>query len=483
MAEYASWAAVRWRRCAATRNFVGKVLRKLSRIVPSRFHGKTIIKPHGSLSKDDEWHQRAYFLEDALHNARLNPSLKPNRKPRIVHLIGSLQPGGAERQLCNCVIGTRRLGYEVTVLLLFKSTGEHDHYGEILAKEGVSVRVAGETFNPRFESELKKIPGGGASLASIPEEFCPFTIDVLGELLSDPPDVFHSWLDHPNIWSGVSALLANIPLIVLSTRNMNPTHFPYLASPYFHAMYKQFVRSPSVKFINNSHAGADDYAKWLNMPKETFKVVRNGVDFSGLTRASDQVITNFRNDLGIPADGKIIVGVFRLSEEKQPLIFLEVVRRICDRHSNVFAVVAGIGPLEQELKKFIIAHDLGDRIFYFGRRTDVATIFSSATLTLLCSLQEGTPNVLLESQWFGCPVVSTKAGGAVDAVLHGETGLLVDVGDIDGLENAALMLLENPGMRASMAGAGPPFIRNRFGMDRMVQETIAIYQSRPEIRT
>lgn len=475
MAEYASWAAVRWRRSAATRNFVGKVLRKLSRIVPNRFHGKTVTKPHGSLSQHDDWNQRAHFLEEALLNARSNPPLKASRRPRIVHLIGSLQPGGAERQLCNCVIGTRRLGYEVTVILLFKPTGEHDHYGEILAKAGVSVRVAGETFNPRFESDLKKIPGGKESLASIPEEFCPFAIDVLGELLSDPPDIFHSWLDHPNIWSGVSALLANIPLIVLSTRNVNPTHFPYLASPYFHAMYKQFARSPSVKFINNSHAGAEDYAKWLNMPKETFKVVLNGVDFSGLSRAPDQEITDFRNDLGIPADGKIIAGVFRLSEEKQPLVFLETVRRILNRHSNVFAVIAGIGPLEQDVRKFVMDHNLGGRIFHLGRRSDVATIFSSATLTLLCSLQEGTPNVLLESQWLGCPVVSTKAGGAVDAVSHEETGLLVDVGDIDGLENAVLMLLENPGMRASMAGAGPAFIRYRFGMDRMVRETIAIY--------
>ena len=475
MAEYASWAAVRLRKSAAIWNFVGKVLRKLSRIVPKRFYGKTVSKPHGSLSQHVDWAQRARFLEEAIINVRSNPPIKLSRRPRIVHLIGSLQPGGAERQLCNCVIGTRRLGYDVSVILLFKPTGEHDHYGEILAKEGVSVRVAGETFNPRFESELNKVPGGKACLGSIPDEFCPFAIDVLGELLSDPPDVFHSWLDHPNVWSGVSALLANIPLIVLSTRNVNPTHFPYLASPYFHAMYKQFSRSPSVRFINNSHAGAEDYAIWLKMPKEAFKVVLNGVDFSDLSRASDQEITNFRNDLGIPASGKIIAGVFRLSEEKQPLIFLEVVRRICNRHSNVFAVIAGIGPLEHKLNKFIIDHELDGRIFHLGRRTDVGTIFSSATITLLCSLQEGTPNVLLESQWLGCPVVSTKAGGSVDAVSHVETGLLVDVGDIDGLENAALMLLENPSMRDSMARAGPAFIQNRFGMDRMVQETIAIY--------
>jgi glycosyltransferase involved in cell wall biosynthesis len=475
MGEYASWVAMRWRRKAAARNFAGKALRKLTRFVPGRFRYAAGIMPLGSLSPHNDWNERALFLEQALQNAKLNPSSKGTRRPRIVHLIGSLQPGGAERQLCNCVIDTRRLGYEVTVLLLFKPTGEHDHYGALLAKEGVEVRLAGEHFDPSFKSLVKKLPGGESCLTTIPEEFCPWAIDVLGELLIDPPDVFHSWLDHPNVWSGTAALLANIPLIVLSTRNVNPTHFPYLASPYFHAMYTQFARSPSIRFINNSHAGADDYAKWLGMPKEKFSVVLNGVDFSELSRVSDQEISDFRNALSIPADGEIIAGVFRLSEEKQPLVFLDVVQRVMRRRPNVFAVIAGIGPFEQELKDYISTQQLGDRIFLLGRRTDIETIFSAATLKLLCSRQEGTPNVLLEAQWLGCPVISTKAGGAVDAVSHGETGFLVEVGDIDGLENAVLELLENASLRASMAKAGAIYIRKCFGMDRMVQETISIY--------
>jgi glycosyltransferase involved in cell wall biosynthesis len=508
LGAYASWVALRWRKRNAIRNLprnglrllariaskvlrllsriaskvlrllsriASKVLRLLSRLLWGKSNTTTTIKETNDILSQHCWTYRASFLEAAIENTKKKHLTKNTKPNHIVHLIGSLQAGGAERQMCNCVIGAHRLGYEVTVLLLFKPTGEHEHYSELLAKEGIKVRVAGEFFNPRFKSELKKIPGGEASLTVIPEEFCPFAIDVLGELLSDPPDVLHAWLDHPNIWGGVAALFANIPLIVLSTRNVNPTHFPYLASPYFHAMYKQFAQSPNVKFINNSHAGADDYAKWLNMPKEAFKVVLNGVDFSCLSRPANQDITNFINDLGIPEDGKIIAGVFRLSDEKQPFIFLEVVRRIIKRNDNVYAVIAGIGPLQQELERFIITHNLGERIFYLGRRTDVSTIYSAATLKLLCSLQEGTPNVLLESQWLGCPVVSTKAGGAVDAVSHGETGLLVDVGDISGLENAVLLLIDNPESRASMARAGPAFIQNRFGMDRMVCETIAIY--------
>lgn len=476
MWDYVSWIAMQRQKKTRLRSFVSKVILKLTVAKPQPSRGQDLINAAeipGIAGSD--WTEKARFIETAL---RVSNSCKaPVTRPRVVHLIGSLQPGGAERQLCNCVIGQQRLGFDVSVLLLFKPKDEHEHYAEMLAKEGVRVRVAGEHLNSRSGSALKRLPGGEEILKSIPEEFCPWALQVLGELLLDKPDVFHSWLDHPNVWGGVGALLANVPLIVLSTRNVNPTHFPYLASPYFHAMYSLFARRPNVRFINNSHAGAKDYSEWLGISKDKFSVILNGVDFVRVRRASSEAIAAFRNELSIPAEAEIIAGVFRLSEEKQPLLFLEVVRRVIGRCKNVYAVVAGIGPYEQKMKDFISAHGLSGRVFLLGRRTDITTIFSTATFKLLTSRQEGTPNVLLEAQWLGCPVVSTKAGGAVDAVLDGETGFLVNVGDTKAIETAAIMLLENKVLRARFSENGPSFINSTFCVDRMVQETISLYNN------
>lgn len=480
MGEYASWVSVRWRKKAALKAFSVRVKRKVTALLPDNFrhHIEVGINANEAASiGESSWEEKASFIDDILSPANLRKSSARDTRPSVVHLIGSLQPGGAERQLCNCAIGQHRLGFDVTVLLLFKPTDEHDHYGEMLSEEGVRVRVVGEHFNSRFGSALKKLPGGENALKSIPEEFCPWAIDVLGEMLTDTPDVFHSWLDHPNIWGGVGALLARVPLVVLSTRNVNPTHFPYLASPYFHAMYSKMARVPNLRFINNSHAGAEDYAEWLELPKEKFSVVLNGVDFSGLRRAANETVAVFKDELGIPPDAKIIAGVFRLSEEKQPILFLEVVRRVINQRQDVYAVVAGIGSYEQEMRDFILAHNLGERVFLLGRRNDIPTIFSAASLKLLCSRQEGTPNVLLEAQWLGCPVVSTKAGGAIDAIQNGETGFLVNVGDTEALEAKVLELFENSALRARFAEQGPSFIRDVFCVDRMVQETISIYNN------
>lgn len=476
MGVYASWVSARWRRKATLKAIPARVLGKLIRtVIPRRFRLGQFRTPVVTPISELAWCDKAQFLSDALRQMGYKKSKAIGASPRVVHLIGSLQAGGAERQLCNCVIGQRRQGLDVSVLLLFKPTGEHNHFGELLAQEGIVVRVVGEYFNPKFEAEIKRLIGIEDVLATIPQEFCPWAIDVLGELLVDPPDVFHSWLDHPNVWGGVGAMLANVPLVVLSTRNVNPTHFPYLASPYFHAMYSQFALLDNVRFINNSHAGAEDYSRWLGVSKEKFSVVLNGVDLSNLSRSSPEDVLAFRKELSIPIDAKLIAGIFRLSEEKQPLLFLEVVRRVISKRKNTYAVIAGIGPCEEEMHQFVDGQGMKDRILFLGRRGDVSRIFTSADVKLLCSRQEGTPNVLLEAQWLGCPVVATKAGGAIDAVKNNETGFLLDVGDIAGLEEAVLTLLNNEQLRTQFAENGPKFIRNTFGVDRMVQETNSVY--------
>lgn len=416
-------------------------------------------------------------MDEALAHARPRKLQRGARTLRLVHFAGQLGPGGSERQLCNCAIASRQLGYDVSVLLLYKPTGELGHYAEVLSRHGIPVKVAGERFDPAFWSAAGALPAGTACLENLPEQFFPWTIDVLGELLVDPPDIFHSWLDHSNTQGGVAAVLANVPLVILSMRSVNPTHFPDLAAPYFHETYLQLARSPSVRFLSNTRAGAEDYAAWLGLPKERFPVILNGIDFGEFRRASDEEVDRLRRESGIQRGMKIIAGVFRLSEEKQPLVFLEVVRRVIDARGDVCALIAGIGPMEPIAREYVARHGMQKRVIFLGARLDIATVFTAATLTMLCSRQEGTPNVLLEAQSLGCPVVSTRAGGAAETILDGETGFLVDVGDVEGLQAAVTKLIANDSLRTRMSEAGPLYVRSRFGLDRMIRETVSVYEA------
>lgn len=420
------------------------------------------------------WNGETGFLEDALQ-AQSRRTAPLATSPRIVHLIGTLGPGGAERQLCNCVVGARQRGYDASVILMFEPVGDHGHYYHLLVEAGVPVTIAGASFNPRFPAALRNVPGGARNVYQLPVECRPVIHDVLGELLVDRPDVLHTWLDASNVWGGIAGTLAEVPRIVLSTRNVNPSNFPVLDTPYFQRAYGALLQNPNVRLINNSHAGAADYATWLGIPEERISVVLNGLDVSRLHSATELEAAAFRSRFRIPVDAQVIAGVFRLAEEKQPFTFLETVRGVAAQCPTAVAVIAGIGPLEQEMRQFVSANGLEGKVVFLGRLMDLSALYGTAAVTVLCSRKEGTPNVLLEAQWLGCPVVSTRAGGAVDAVADGVTGYLVDVNDIAGLQQAVITLLQDPARRTAMAANGPGFIQSRFSVDHMVTETLKVY--------
>lgn len=427
----------------------------------------------------ERWNGETPFLHVAVEQRLRRPVAPPPANPRIVHFIGSLGAGGAERQLCNCVIGQRQRGYDASVLLMHEPVAENGHYYHLLADAGVPVTIVGASFHPRFPEEVRGVPGGLRSVRQLPQVCRPTILDLLGELLVRRADIFHSWLDSSNVWGGIAATLAEVPRMVLSTRNVNPSRFQNLDAPYNRRVYQSLLEYPGVQLINNSHAGAADYAAWLGIPQERVTVIHNGLDVSGLRKATGQEIAAFRTRLGIAADARIVAGVFRLAEEKQPLTFLEAIRGVVERCSDVVAVIAGIGPLEPEMRQFVSANGLDPNVVFLGRQSDLSTLYGAATLTMLASNKEGTPNVLLEAQWLGCPVVATRAGGSVDAVADGVTGFLVDIGDTVALQRSALAILQDPAQRESMVAKGPAFIQSRFSLDNMVLETLKAYGIHP----
>ena len=94
---------------------------------------------------------------------------------------------------------------------------------------------------------------------------------------------------------------------------------------------------------------------------------------------------------------------------------------------------------------------------------------------MLTSYGEGLPNVLLEAQWAGVPVVTTDAGGAREAVDQGVTGWVVETAKPEDLSAAVLRLANDQDFRTRALMAAPLFVKTKFGFDRMIQETLDIY--------
>lgn len=401
-------------------------------------------------------------------------------RPRVVLSIGSLSAGGAERQLAAFAASSvTRAAVEPVVLLVHPAEGQYGHYAPMVRDAGVRIVAAGSAPDAAVLDRLRRDKALRERLLSLPGYLRPYVNEMAGEFLNLRPDCVHAWLDHQNIWSGVAALAVGVPHIVLSTRNVNPSHFPYLDQPWFREWYRLLASSPRVTLLNNSRAGAADYAEWMGVPASDFRVVLNGIDPSWIRRPDAAETARLRAELlgGSTARRQLVGGVFRLSEEKQPLLWLETVRRLSRERPHVAFFHAGEGLLAPEFAS--AAKDLvaSGALRILGRRGDVPALLSASDLLLHAALHEGTPNVLLEAAHLGCPTVATTAGGSPDAVSEGVTGFLVDPTDGDGLFLNAARVLDDAALHARLSANGPAFIAERFSLERMVAETLACYES------
>ncbi|MFO0874325.1 MAG: glycosyltransferase [Phycisphaerales bacterium] len=386
-------------------------------------------------------------------------------------------PGGAERQVVYTASRLKARGFARCEIVVTDDLGDpRGDYRAMLDAAGVVARRAGDAFDARVAAALRDDAPLRDAASRLPAALRPRAADLFGEFVAARPHIVHCWLDHTNIWGGVAAALAGVPAIVLSTRSLNPRHFPHLYQPWFDEWYHVLAMLPNVHLINNSRPGAADYAAWLGLPPERFTVILNGLDLSAMRRADERAVAAFRDEIAARPGDRLLVSVFRIGDEKQPHIFAAVAERLLAEFADLRIVVAGTGPMEGQMRALARRGPNADRFHLVGARRDVPTVLSAASLFLLTSRVEGTPNVLLEAQHLGCPAVTTAAGGAVDAVLDGVTGVVRPIGDLDGLADACARLLRDEPRRAAMAGAGPAFVAARFGMERMIDETLGVYE-------
>lgn len=131
--------------------------------------------------------------------------------------------------------------------------------------------------------------------------------------------------------------------------------------------------------------------------------------------------------------------------------------------------------MRREMESFCINNGLKGRVHLPGVRLDIATPLSAMNVFVLTSEFEGTPNVLLEAQWLGLPIVSTDAGGTKESFRPGETGLMATLSSPESLASLVGIYLDNDRMRAHANEAGRKFVAEVFGMKRMIDETLDLY--------
>jgi glycosyltransferase involved in cell wall biosynthesis len=137
-----------------------------------------------------------------------------------------------------------------------------------------------------------------------------------------------------------------------------------------------------------------------------------------------------KQSLGIPSDGKMIISVGELNENKNQKVIINALSKI--NNKNLYYIIVGQGSKESDLKNQVDKLTLSNQVFFLGYRGDVSELLKCADVFIHPSYREGLPVALMEAMASGTPVICSRIRGNTDLIDY-EWCFQPD--DVDGLKD------------------------------------------------
>ena len=380
----------------------------------------------------------------------------------VVVCTHSLHPGGAERQWIYLAQGLDAAGYRVTFVTFSSLLGPGGHYLPLLKRSGIRLFDTSTLDKFNVARNSPRVPHLESVLAATGIPLIDHLRRLTTAFNSLKPRAVFAQLDDGNLLCGVSARLSNVPRVVLSFRNYNPSRLGWFFEEWYLPCYTLLATSAAVRFTGNSQDANNDYADWIGIPRKRILHIPNVVDSEWFCLPNPSEVAELRARLGIASNQPVVLGVFRLHPEKDPETFLHVVRHIINEVPNLKVLLAGVGPMKSQLESKIIEQGIEHNFQFLGLRSDINVLMALADIVLLTSRMEGMPNVLLEAQLMETPVVATCTRGAAQVVRNSITSILCPIGDVQSLANACIRLLRDKSRAREMGAAGRCYVLENF---------------------
>ncbi|MBW4543448.1 MAG: glycosyltransferase [Symplocastrum torsivum CPER-KK1] len=168
-----------------------------------------------------------------------------------------------------------------------------------------------------------------------------------------------------------------------------------------------------------------------------------GVDaqYYNPSAVSEMEVEKLRQDLGLTPEIPLFLSLSEFIPRKRNEDILRAFARLA--HSEAHLAFAGEGPLLEEMQHLASKLGIQHQVHFLGFRQDVPVLIRASVATLLSSSQEGLPRSVMESMSLEIPVIGTEIRGTRD-LLEGGYGILVKVGDVEGLTQAMAWVLDHP---------------------------------------
>jgi glycosyltransferase involved in cell wall biosynthesis len=227
--------------------------------------------------------------------------------------------------------------------------------------------------------------------------------------------------------------------------------------------------------VTVSHYSSRKIVELYGVDEAKVRVVPNGVDPEKFKPTGFHEEVKRRYGF---SGRQVVLFVGRLIPRKGLTFLVEAARDVNEEKGDTAFVIVGNGPLKRQLAKRLEEVNLSRNFFFFGdvKDTMLPDFYNCADVFAFPSIQEGQGIALLEAAASAKPVVAFKVGGVEEAVLNGESGLLVERGNHRKLGEAILKLLSNQSLREKMGARGREFVLNNYTWDICAERMLRIYR-------
>jgi len=264
-----------------------------------------------------------------------------------------------------------------------------------------------------------------------------------------------------DLWGGLAARMSGTKAVI--TRRVDNPETPFTARLKYSLYDRIITISKGIRRVLLTEG----------IPEQKLVCIPSGIDPRPYQRPCEK--DWFDEEFGLDSTVKAVGVIAQLIPRKGHRYLIEAAPKILKICPEARFLFFGQGPLEKDLKALCREHGLAGKISFAGFRLDLERIFPCLSVAVHPATMEGLGVSLLQASAAGTPIVATRAGGIPEIVRNGENGYLLEPGDVNGIADAVISLLTDPGKAREFGQAGRERMLSHFSIEKMVKGNIAVY--------
>ena len=367
--------------------------------------------------------------------------MSPVRRLRVLSLLDTLRPGGAERVAVTIAARIDRERYEPMVCVSRGSACPP--LADVLEAADVPIVMLERQHRVAFWNWRR----------------------LLALLRRERIDIVHAHMFGSNVWGTALGRAAGVPVVVAHEHSWS-----FERDRIRYALDRELIARGADAFVAVSEQDRTRMVELERIPARKIRVIRNGIPPLEPPRS------DLRAELGLSTRTPLVGTLTVLRPEKGLDVLVEAAARLVPRMPQLRVVIAGVGPDEARVRDAIRASSLERNVLLIGFRTDVAAVLDALDVVVFSSDREGSPLAVIESMAAGKAIVATAVAGISELLLHEQHALLVPPRDSEALADAVACLLRDRALAADLGTRARERQRARFDVDSTVQAFEDLYE-------